>query len=203
MGLIPKTTCRRCQHQYSSVRSRCPHCGARRIQSTTRTAEPTGATQPGTAPGARASNNAKWQMIFGIALLTIVIVVVIVLITVAINGRNGAGKESSSPSPVEDTETPTSSPTPSPSPTTAVTSISITYYGSEKTDVTIPIGDDIQFDASVYPLEVDSDSVIWSSGDTAIFTVDDSGLVHAVAKGVSKLIATCGDVSAECVIRVN
>ena len=40
MSFIPQTTCRRCQRRFSALRSRCPHCGARKEESPGR-AQPT------------------------------------------------------------------------------------------------------------------------------------------------------------------
>ena len=66
MGMIPEVKCRRCGETFSSLRSRCPNCGTRRVTQSTRTPGPTPGMVKGTASYERAETNTKWQMIFGL-----------------------------------------------------------------------------------------------------------------------------------------
>ena len=81
-----------------------------------------------------------------------------------------------------------------------VSSISITYLSTEKTEFSMSIGDNIQLDATVYPLD-DTKEVVWSSSDTSILTVTD-GLVTGVSSGEANVIATCEGVQAICKVLV-
>lgn len=47
-----------------------------------------------------------------------------------------------------------------------------------------------------------TDKVVWTSGDTTIATVDESGKVTAVKYGSTTITATAGDVSATCMVNV-
>ena len=66
MSLIPEVKCRRCGETFSSLRSRCPNCGTRRVSQSTRTPGATPGTVKGTASYDRAFANTRWQMIFGL-----------------------------------------------------------------------------------------------------------------------------------------
>ena len=50
MSLIPEVKCRRCGESFSSMRSRCPNCGTRRVSQSGRTP----AATPGTVRGTEA-----------------------------------------------------------------------------------------------------------------------------------------------------
>lgn len=60
-----------------------------------------------------------------------------------------------------------------------------------------------QLVATVLPEDADDKTVTWTSEDSNIATVDDKGLVTGVAAGETKIIAACGEVSAECVVTVD
>lgn len=45
-------------------------------------------------------------------------------------------------------------------------------------------------------------TVTWESSNTAVATVNSSGVVSAVAAGVAVITATCGDYQATCVVTV-
>lgn len=46
-------------------------------------------------------------------------------------------------------------------------------------------------------------TVIWSSSNTAVATVDSSGLITAVSNGTATITAFCGELSATCVVTVD
>ena len=88
MGMIPEVKCRRCGETFSSLRSRCPNCGTRRVAQSTRTPGTTPGTVRGTASYERAETNTKWQMIFGLILVVAVILAVIVMVSTSLDGAD-------------------------------------------------------------------------------------------------------------------
>ena len=86
MGMIPDVRCRRCGQTFSSLRSRCPNCGTRRVSQSSRTPAATPGTVKGTASYERAEANTKWQMIFGLILVVSVILAVIVMVSTSMDG---------------------------------------------------------------------------------------------------------------------
>ncbi len=70
MGLIPQTKCGRCDRTYSSLRSRCPYCGAHRHKKGKRTTD---------------TDNATWKIIIGILLIVVLIAAVIVILVTCAN----------------------------------------------------------------------------------------------------------------------
>ena len=199
MSFIPQITCRHCGKKYSAIHSRCPSCGARRVKQSSRSASSTASVRPGSAANARAASNAKWQFIFGCVLTVAFIIAVIILINASL-GTSGKPAETT-PIPtdtVAPTPTPTPVPTPTPTPTPTVTSITITFLGSAITnnEFTLPIGTNIDLDASIYPVETEA-TVSWRSTDESICTVDSDGVVTPVSAGWGSVIAECGGVAAE------
>ncbi|MDE5829990.1 MAG: leucine-rich repeat protein [Duncaniella sp.] len=71
---------------------------------------------------------------------------------------------------------------------------------SESEELTV--GDSVELTATITPDDVTDPTVIWSSSDYDIATVE-TGLVTAVAEGEATIIAACGDVKAECVVTVS
>lgn len=205
MALIPKNTCRRCHHEYSGLKSRCPYCGTRKTSSSTRTARPTASVQPGSSARARANANARWQMIFGGVLIVAIVLAVITLTAVSLGNREKKQAEAVSPSsaPIEtpepiDTPAPTTAP---PTETPNVTSITITFLGSETSEFAMDPGGQVQLKANPYPLDVNA-TVEWKSSNEGVMTVDDTGLVTGVSSGWADVTATCGAVTATCKVWV-
>ncbi len=71
-----------------------------------------------------------------------------------------------------------------PAPTIAVTSISVAQEDATDSGITR------QLVATVLPTDATDNTVVWSSGDTDIATVDENGLVTGVAMGVVVITAT-------------
>lgn len=208
MSVIPHVTCRRCGREYSGVRSRCPYCGTRRVKSTDRVPMGTASETAGTPASERAAVNTKWQMLFGLILLIAVVIAVIVLITVSISGSKNpdANNNVVATPPVQTTvvtEPPVSTPSPSPtpSPTPQVSSITITFLGSQRTEFAAKVGDVVALKAQVYPVDPDAE-ITWASEDESVVKVDQEGNVTAVGKGNTKISATCGGQTAECKVYI-
>ena len=90
MSMIPEVKCRRCGETFSSMRSRCPNCGTRRVTQSSRTPSTTPGTVRGTASYERAETNTKWQLIFGLILVVAVVLAVIVMVTTSLEGMDNA-----------------------------------------------------------------------------------------------------------------
>ena len=201
MGLIPTITCRRCKREYSAIRGRCPHCGTRKTKQSERTPTTTAGTRTGTAANSRVNSNAKWQMIFGLVLVAAVIIAVIAIIMISTGGEKPA--KTTPPPEVTVTPPPTATPipTPTPTPTPTVNSITITCFGVEKKDFSADIGEETQLGAIVYPMDVAAE-VEWSSTNEGIVTVSDTGVVVGVSSGTASVVAECGGVKQECIVRI-
>ena len=169
MSLIPEVKCRRCGERFSSLRSRCPNCGTRRVAQSSRTPGATPGTVSGTASYERAGANTRWQMIFGLILVVAVILAVIVMVSTSLNGTDVSVKPNKPASAVEPTLAPEAPvvepvPTPTPTPPPTVEVIQIRYGDDEKDDITMPPGQILTFNAYVSPLTI-TDKVKWSIDD--------------------------------------
>ena len=197
MGVVPRITCRRCKRQYSGMLKKCPYCGTRRENSSTRTPASTESARPGTNANTSAANNSRWRMIFSVILIVAVIAAVIMLINISIRENS---EPEPTPTPLETpspTPKPTPKPTPTPTPTPTITSITIAYNGNALEGFACNPGENTQLQATAYPIETVA-TVTWSSSDESICTVTQDGLVTGVASGWAKLYASCGAVTAEC-----
>ena len=74
--------------------------------------------------------------------------------------------------------------------------ISLQWY-----DVTLRVGESVSPLAGVDPT-LAGEQITWISGDPAVATVSEDGLVTAVSQGVTKIIASVGEHTAECIVRV-
>ena len=70
-----------------------------------------------------------------------------------------------------------------------------------KSTTTIYTGSEETLTATVTPTDT-TDTVTWTSGNTAVATVDDTGKVTAVAVGTATITAQAGSQSATCVVTV-
>ncbi|MFR0795589.1 MAG: Ig domain-containing protein [Oscillospiraceae bacterium] len=133
---------------------------------------------------------------------------VIVLITVSLNASQNTPSATeptppatvSSAAPVA-TPTPTPEPTPTPTPTPSVTSITITFLGSKRTEFAAKVGDEVPLSTTIYPAG-GNQTVTWSSKDESIATVSDKGVVTGVGKGTTTITAECGGVKADCTVYI-
>ncbi len=195
MGLFHEVKCGRCDRRYSSVRSRCPYCGARKNRDGKRTA---------------GAANSNWKLIFGIIVLLAIIVAVIVLVNSTLNTQSpestptqkpgqseNEGVTDITPPPATPTPTPTPEPTPTPTPTPVVNSIVL-----NRDDFTLSkIGEEFKLVATISPAGTNAE-ITWVSEDPAVATVSEEGVVKAVNKGTTVVIASAGGITTECIVRV-
>ena len=168
MSLIPEVKCRRCGERFSSLRSRYPNCGTRRVSQSSRTPSATPSTVNGTASYERAGSNTRWQMIFGLILVVAVILAVIVMVSTSLNGTDVSVRpgKSSAPVPTVEPEMPSAEPVPTPTPTPppTVEVLQIRYNDDEREEFTMSPGEIVPINAYVSPLTL-TDKVKWSSDD--------------------------------------
>ena len=162
MSLIPEVKCRRCGESFSSMRSRCPNCGTRRVSQSGRTPAATPGTVRGTEAYERAAVNTKWQLIFGLILVVAVILAAIVMVSTGLNGADApAAKATPTPAAESAAPTPPPAPTPTPTPPPTVEKVSIRYYETVKEDFSIKVDEVVPLNALVTPTDI-SDKVTWS-----------------------------------------
>ena len=214
MSLIPEVKCRRCGERFSSLRSRCPNCGTRRVTQSSRTPSATPGTVGGTAAYERAASNTRWQMIFGLILVVAVILAVIVMVSTSLNGTDVTVKPNkpNAVAPTVEPEQPSAEPVPTPTPTPppTVEVLQIRYNDDERTEFTMSPGEIVPINAYVSPLTI-TDKVKWSSDDKdeEYFTItvdkDDGNKVTVECLKYSetplKLYAEIFGKKVECVIR--
>lgn len=68
--------------------------------------------------------------------------------------------------------------------------------------LTITEGETATLLATIEPAETTDKTIVWSSSNEAVATVDATGVVTAIAAGNAIISATCGEVSASCAVVV-
>lgn len=68
--------------------------------------------------------------------------------------------------------------------------------------VTLALGETAQITATVLPADADNKTLVWSSSDEKVATVDANGLVTAVTAGEAVITAAAGEVSATCSVTI-
>ena len=201
MSMIPEVKCRRCGESFSSMRSRCPNCGTRRVAQSGRTPGTTPGTVKGTAAYERAETNPKWQMIFGLILVVAVILAVIVMVSTSLNATDITTNTKATPPVITNTlpsmEVP---PTPPPTPTPNVEKVEIVFGENViESDFTMKLGDEpLTLAGRVFPLSVVGAQVEWTCSDETVLEITPSedgatckvNIVGTIAGGV-KLTAKC------------
>lgn len=203
MGMIPDVRCRRCGQTFSSLRSRCPNCGTRRVSQSSRTPATTPGTVKGTASYDWAETNTKWQMIFGLILVVSVILAVIVMVSTSLDGADNAGQSKVTAPLAVTNNIPQieSAPTAPPTPTPSVEKLTIKFYEKEiDSDCTMKKSNDetITLTAVPYPLTITGVKINWSVNHEDILELTpsedtlscDVHIIGTIAGGV-KLTAEC------------
>ncbi len=211
MGIVGEVKCGRCDRKYSALRGRCPYCGARKNHGGKRSAY---------------AGNDKWQLIAGIIILIAIIVTVVVLIATSLKNKGKDGNTDGTPDPTppipagEDIDSVDGTPA-SPDPTDTGTDDPVppTDSGAEVTTPTTPvvtvqsielnredftlsrIGEQWQMKATITPADTGLE-VVWTSNDENVCIISSTGLVTAINKGYTTIVATVGDKTAECIVRV-
>jgi uncharacterized repeat protein (TIGR02543 family) len=74
-----------------------------------------------------------------------------------------------------------------------VVPVGVTEVGLNKTETSLLVGGTETLTATILPADATNKAVVWSSTNTAVATVDDNGVVTAVAGGTATITATTDD----------
>ena len=102
----------------------------------------------------------------------------------------------------ETTDDPEASASPEPSETpdaNTVQSITLTFFGSPRSEFATAVGTEVQLNAQLSPDT--GAAVTWKSADESVATVN-NGLVKGVKSGTTTITATCDGVTAKCIVYV-
>ena len=66
----------------------------------------------------------------------------------------------------------------------------------------LDVGETFQMITRLYPSDTTDPTIKWSTSDPSIAVVSDKGLISALSSGKAEITATCGNVSARCVVTV-
>jgi len=83
--------------------------------------------------------------------------------------------------------------------------IHVSGVSLNKTEITLAVGASERLTATIVPSNATNKTVTWSSGNTAVATVDNDGIVTAVAVGTATITVTTqdGNKTANCIVTVN
>lgn len=177
MSMIPEVKCRRCGETFSSMRSRCPNCGTRRVTQSTRTPGTTPGTVKGTVSYERAETNTKWQMIFGLILVVAVILAVIVMVSTSLDSADTVVSKATAPIAVTNNVPQIeAAPTPSPTPTPTLERIEIKNYENTLTEFSMRLSNNevVKLTAVPYPMTVEGVKFTWSVSDDSVLQLTPS-----------------------------
>ncbi|MCK7485575.1 MAG: Ig-like domain-containing protein [Bacillus subtilis] len=85
---------------------------------------------------------------------------------------------------------------------TGETTIPVDSVSISHNQITLTVGDDFELTALVAPTDATEPEITFSSSNEAIATVDQNGLVTAIAAGTATITASAGDKSASCQVTV-
>ena len=83
-----------------------------------------------------------------------------------------------------------------------VSTVEVSKIELSQTSLTLFEGDTVQLTATVYPENATDKTVMWSSSDTSVVTVD-NGKITAISIGSATVTARSGNVTAGCSVKVN
>ena len=211
--------CGRCDRHYSKFRSRCPYCGALRSKKGKRAVDRDNATW-------KVTLGAGILIILIAAVAALLIMTFVGGNTADVN--NNAGADQTQQNTDTNTDTNTNNQTGTDDNTSnnvdtvtgedptggdngqqvtpevtepVLNSISITYGGDPRTDITMKVGEVIQLRCTTDPSDYEG-TAAWSSSNESVFVVLQTGEVTAASVGTATLKVTLGDKTAECLIRV-
>lgn len=86
----------------------------------------------------------------------------------------------------------------------AVSAVPVESISLDMESMTLEIGEQKKLTAAILPDNATDKSILWESSDSSVVTVDDSGMVKAIAVGTAYVIATTadGEKTATCTVDV-
>lgn len=81
--------------------------------------------------------------------------------------------------------------------------VHITSIELNKTDLSLKVGENENLVAIVNPNNATEKTVIWSSSDTSVATVDQSGKVVAIKEGITTITAKAEEITATCTVTIS
>ena len=81
--------------------------------------------------------------------------------------------------------------------------VPVDYINLDKQYLTLGLGEKGKIVATISPDNADNKTVTWTSSDTGVATVDNNGIVTAVAQGTAIITAHVGGVTGLCTVYVN
>ena len=198
---MAKIQCGRCDRRYSSLRLKCPYCGAHRSKKTIR-------REQNDVSGAK-------FLIGGLALLLLIAAVVVVVVISLRNGEpldeptetqtqqtdyvqddgvvsvEGDSAETTDSKPAEETIDQLSQ----------IVSVNVTQDGEVIEDTTMQAGTTEQFSYETNPTGTD-ELAIWTSDDESVAVVLQNGQVTAVGEGTTNINVKVGGQKGIMIVRV-
>ena len=71
-----------------------------------------------------------------------------------------------------------------------------------KQEADVMLGSTLKLEATYTPTNATETELVWASDDETVATVDQTGLVSAVGGGNTRIMASIGDIKAECLVTV-
>ncbi|MDR3149612.1 MAG: Ig-like domain-containing protein [Oscillospiraceae bacterium] len=177
--------CESCGNTYSSGKSKCPYCGAKR---------------PATAKRTGITSNSR--TIGGAVILAIIVIAAVIVVVFSIKHQSDLPEATTSPSDSSGITELTSPPEGTEETAPVTNDIPVESIAIDNTGFQLPVGAMYELKAILTPAEAES-IITWSSDNEAIATVNPvSGLVTAVAPGEVHFTATTGDKFAVATVTV-
>lgn len=85
----------------------------------------------------------------------------------------------------------------------AMPEVTVTGITLDQATATLTEGETLTLTATVTPDDATDKTVVWSTSDAEVATVDENGVVTAVAEGTATITATAGGKEAACVVTVS
>ena len=79
----------------------------------------------------------------------------------------------------------------------------VTGISLDRNTLSLEVGQTATLTATIYPEDATEKAVTWTSSDTSVASVDESGTVKALKKGSATITAKAGDKSAACAVTVS
>lgn len=193
---MAKVKCNRCDRRYSSMRLKCPYCGARRSKNTVR-------KEREDISGAK--------FIVGALIILVLIAAVVVLVVTSMKNNaqiaepeTPVGAEFTQDEGVNSVENENAPETQNDvtEQKVEITAVKILKGGEEQEEVELNVGGTCDLTYKTEPVE-SQELAIWTSDDEAVAVVMQNGQVTAVGTGTTAVNVKVGEKTASIVIKVS